>query len=37
MDGFSLKVLVIVWMVQHAGYPGIAGQAQGVFKSAAHC
>ena len=27
------KGLVIVWMVQHAGFPGEGGKAQGVFKN----
>lgn len=27
--------LVIVWMVQHGGYPGEGGKAQGVFKNTA--
>ena len=26
------KGLVIVWMVQHAGFPGEGGKAQGVFR-----
>ncbi len=27
--------LVFVWMVQHAGFPGDGGQAQGAFRKAA--
>ena len=25
--------LVLIWMVQHGGYPGEGGKAQGVFKN----
>jgi CubicO group peptidase (beta-lactamase class C family) len=25
--------LVLIWMVQHGGFPGDGGNAQGVFKS----
>ena len=27
--------LVLVWMVQHAGFPGEGGKAQGAFRQAA--
>ena len=27
------KGLIIVWMVQHAGFPGEGGKAQGVFRN----
>ena len=27
--------LILVWLVQHAGFPGEGGKAQGVFKQAA--
>ena len=27
--------LILVWLVQHAGFPGKGGQAQGAFRKAA--
>lgn len=33
MEIRTSKGLVIVWMVQHSGFPGDGGKAQGVFKN----
>ena len=33
MEVFPKKGLVTVWMVQHGGFPGDGGKAQGVFKN----
>jgi hypothetical protein len=30
------KGLAIIWMVQHGGFPGEGGKAQGVFKDWAY-
>ncbi len=35
MEVHPAKGVVIVWMVQHAGFPGAGGKAQGEFKKAA--
>jgi hypothetical protein len=33
MEIHTTKGLVLIWMVQHAGFPGEGGQAQGVFRN----
>ena len=33
MEVRPAKGLATIWMVQHAGFPGEGGKAQGVFKS----
>ena len=33
MEIYPAKGLAIVWMVQHGGFPGEGGKAQGVFKN----
>ncbi|HZZ80895.1 MAG TPA: serine hydrolase domain-containing protein [Gemmataceae bacterium] len=35
MHVYPKKGIVTIWMVQHAGFPGNGGQAQGAFRSAA--